>query len=114
MCTTTTRIHFLVPIKDGYNWGGGCPPPPVVTRRHDSRHKKTRSQIEPRRVQGGRQHTPSTEASNANHCIVQETVYFVFCWCTRVLIHCHSAPGFLFTVTVTVSTTFLVTDSDGA
>ena len=25
-----------------------------------------------------------------------------FCWCTRVLIHCHSAAGFLFTVTVSL------------
>ena len=75
--------------------GGGCPslpppsPLPVVTRRHDMRHKKTRSQIEPRRVPGGRQHTPSLEAFNANHCIFQETVFCLFCWCTRVLIHCH-------------------------
>ena len=53
------------------------------------RHKKNRSQIEPRRVPGGRQHTPSFEAFNANHCIFQETVFCLFCWCTRVLIHCH-------------------------
>ena len=69
-------------------------PPPVVTRRHDMRHKKTRSQIEPRRVPGGRQHTPSLEAFNANHCILQETVFCLFA----------GAPGFSFTVTVTVST----------
>ena len=41
-------------------------------------NKKTRSQIEPRRVPGGRQHTPSREAFNANHCIVQQTVFFGF------------------------------------
>ena len=70
--------------RDGSNWGGGCPslppppPPPVVTRRHDMRHKKTRSQIEPHRVPGGRQHTPSLEAFNANHCIFQETVFCLF------------------------------------
>ena len=75
------------------------------------RHKKIRSQIEPRRVPGGRQHTPSSEAFNANHCIVQETFFFAFCWCTRVLVHCH---WFLFTVTVTVGATFLVTGSDAA
>ena len=60
--------------------GVGVPPylPPVVTRRHNMRHKKTRSQIEPRRVPGGRQHTPSLEAFNANHCIFQETVFCLF------------------------------------
>ena len=42
------------------------------------RQKKTRSQIEPRKVPGGRQHTPSFEAFNANHCIFQETVFFSF------------------------------------
>ena len=42
------------------------------------RHKKTRSQIEPHRVPGGRQHTPSLEAFNANHCIFQETVFCLF------------------------------------
>ena len=69
------------------------------------RHKKTRSQIEPHRVPGSRQHTPYSEASNANHCMVQEIGFFlVFA----------VAPGFLFTVTVTVSTTVLVTDSDAA
>ena len=77
------------------------PPPPVVTRRHDMRHKKTRSQIEPRRVPGGKQDNPSREAFNANHCILQQTVFFLFLG---------SPPGFLFTVTVTVSTTFLVTE----
>ena len=35
--------------SDGSNWGGGCPslpppPPRFVTRRHNTRHKKTRSQ----------------------------------------------------------------------
>ena len=70
-----------VPGRDGSNWGGGCPslpPPPVVTRRHDTRHKKTRSQIEPRRVPGGKQDNPSREAFNANHCIRQQTVFFCF------------------------------------
>ena len=42
------------------------------------RHKKTRSQIEPRRVPRGRQQTPSIEAFNANHCIVQEPLFFCF------------------------------------
>ena len=42
------------------------------------RHKKPRSQIEPRRVPGGRQHTPSREAFNANHRIVRQTVFFLF------------------------------------
>ena len=73
--------------------GVGVPPspPPVVTRRHDTRHKKTRSQIEPRRVPGGKQDNPSREAFNANHCIRQQTVFFSFLG---------SPPGFLFTVTV--------------
>ena len=75
------------------------PPPPLVTRRHDTRHKKTRSQIEPRRVPGGKQDNPCREAFNANHCIRQQTVFFCFLvvhqgsyslsLCSRVLIHCH-------------------------
>ena len=40
--------------------------------------------------------------------------YVFYCWCTGVLFHCHRAPGFLSTVIVTVGTTFLVNDSDGA
>ena len=42
--------HFqgLACVSDGSNWGGGCPslppPPRFVTRRHNTRHKKTRSQ----------------------------------------------------------------------
>ena len=83
------------PGMDLTGGGVGVPPyppppsPPVVTRRHNMRHKKTRSQIEPSRVPGGRQHTPLLEAFNANHYIFQETVFCLFCWCTRVLIHCH-------------------------
>ena len=42
------------------------------------RHKKARSQIEPHRVPGGRQHTPSLEVFNANHCIFQEQFFLSF------------------------------------
>ena len=53
--------------------------------------EKTQSQIEPRRVPGGKQDNPSREAFNANHCIRQQTVFFLFLG---------SPPGFFFTVTV--------------
>ena len=73
--------------------GGGCRslPTPVVTGRHDMRHKNTRSQIEPRRVPRGRHHTPSREAFNANHCMMQKNRFsLVFA----------GASGILFNVTV--------------
>jgi hypothetical protein len=70
-----------------------------IFRKADTRHKKTRSQIEPGRVPGGKQDNPSREAFNANHCIRQQTVFFCFLvvhqgsyslsLCSRVLIHCH-------------------------
>ena len=60
------------------------------------RHKTMQSQIEPRRVPRGRQHTPSLEAFNADHCIFQETVFVFFA----------GAPGLFFTVAVTVSTQY--------
>ena len=80
--------------SDGCNWGGGCPslpPPPVVTRRHNTRHKKTRSQIEPRRVPGGKQDNPSREACVCSRVQATTNSFFLFLG---------SPPGFLFTVTV--------------
>ena len=44
----------------------------------------------------------------------QHTLQFLAERVPRVLIHCDCATGFSFTVTVTVSTTFLVTNSEGA
>jgi len=66
-------------------------PPPVVTRRHDMRHKKTRSQIEPRRVPGGKQDNPSREACVCSRVQATTNSFFLFLG---------SPPGFLFTVTV--------------
>ena len=67
--------------------GVGVPPsplaPPVLTRRHNTRHKKTRSQIEPHRVPGGKQ-------DNARQCKPLHTAtnsFFLFLG---------SPPGFLF------------------
>ena len=67
------------------------PPPPVVTRRHNTRHKKTRSQIEPRRVPGGKQDNPSREACVCSRAQATTNSFFLFLG---------SPPGFLFTVTV--------------
>ena len=53
--------------------------------------QKNRSHNEPRKVPGGKQHNPSREAFNANHCILKQTVFSLFLG---------SAPGFLFTITV--------------
>ena len=79
--------------SDGCNWGGGCPspPPPVVTKRHNTRHKKTRSQIEPRRVPGGKQDNPSRQACVCSRVQATTNSFFLFLG---------SPPGFLLTVTV--------------
>ena len=83
------------------------PPLPFVTRRHDMRHKKTRSQNEVRRVPGYQEagNTPL----HVKHSM-QTIAYFK----KQFFVLFVGAPGFLFTVTLTVSDTFLVADSDAA
>ena len=73
--------------------GVGVPPspPPCCDEASQYASQKTRSQIEPRRVPGGKQDNPSREACVCSRVQATTNSFFLFLG---------SPPGFLFTVTV--------------
>ena len=92
----------LALVRDGSNWGGGglSPPPRCCDEASRYASKKTGHRLS----HAGYQEAGSTplpeKHSMQTIALSKKQFFFVFCWCTWVLIHCHSAPGYLFTVTV--------------